>query len=87
MRSIHFEESAFDEFMEWSKEDKKVLQRITKLIQECRRTPLEGIGKPEALRGNLSSFWSRRIDEKNRLIYKVTDDQLIIYSLKGHYDD
>ena len=87
MRSIRFAESAFEEFMEWSQEDKKMLQRISRLIQECRRMPFEGIGKPEALRGNLSGYWSRRIDEKHRFVYQVTDDELIVYSLKGHYDD
>ncbi len=57
------------------------------MVEECRRTPKEGIGKPEALRGNLSGYWSRRIDEKNRLIYQFSDDELTVFSLKGHYDD
>ncbi len=64
-----------------------MLQRISRLIQECQRMPFEGIGKPEALRGNLSGYWSRRIDEKHRFVYQATDDELIVYSLKGHYDD
>lgn len=87
MRKVSFAEDAFDEFMEWSREDKKTLQRVARMIEECRRTPYEGIGKPEALRGNLSSFWSRRIDDKNRLVYQTNDDEVVIYSLKGHYGD
>ncbi len=87
MRSIHFANDAFEELMEWGKIDKKMLQRIARMIEECRRTPIEGIGKPEALRGNLSGYWSRRIDEKNRMIYQFNDDELTIYSLDGHYND
>jgi toxin YoeB len=86
MEKVSFAADAFEEFMEWAREDKKMLQRISRIIQECRRTPYEGIGKPEALRGNLSGFWSRRIDEKHRFVYQVSDDEIIIHSLKGHYD-
>lgn len=86
MRSVKFKGSSFDEFNDWLVRDKKTYQRIIRLIQECRRTPFEGTGKPEPLRGNLSGFWSRRIDDMNRLIYEVTDDSIVIVSLLGHYD-
>jgi toxin YoeB len=87
MRNVNFAEHSFSELMEWSKADKKTLQRIARMIEECRRIPFEGIGKPEALKGDLSGFWSRRIDDKNRMIYQATEDELIILSLKGHYKD
>lgn len=86
MRSVKFKDSSFDEFNDWLSRDKKTYQRIIRLIQECRRTPFEGTGKPEPLRGNLSGFWSRRIDDAHRLIYEVTDDSVVILSLFGHYD-
>ena len=67
-------------------EDKKTLKRINLLLKDVERHPFEGIGKPEPLRGELSGFWSRRIDEKNRLLYQVSRDSLEILSCKGHYD-
>jgi toxin YoeB len=87
IRTVNFANHSFAEFMEWSKEDKKILQRIARIIEECRRTPFEGIGKPEALKGELKGCWSRRIDDKNRIVYQINDDEVIIHSLKGHYDD
>jgi toxin YoeB len=56
-----------------------------RIIEECRKTPFEGIGKPEPLKGNLSGCWSRRISDEDRLVYEVTDDMIIIMSMKGHY--
>ena len=84
------------EILSWTKEswadylsrqgqDKKTLKRINKLITNSQRTPFEGIGKPEPLKESLSGFWSRRIDESNRLIYAVDDNRLIIISCRYHY--
>jgi toxin YoeB len=79
-------QDAWDDYLYWQKEDKKTLKRINTLIKEVMRSPFEGIGKPEPLRGNLSGLWSRRIDSANRLIYQVTDNAIIILSAKSHYD-
>lgn len=86
MRGVKFQGESFEEFNDWLLRDKKTYQRLIRIIQECRRTPFEGIGKPEPLRGNLAGFWSRRIDETNRLIYSVTDDAITIVSVLGHYE-
>lgn len=66
--------------------NKKALKKITQLIQDIQRHPYEGIGKPEQLKLNWSGYWSRRINLKDRLIYKVEDNKLFVYSLLGHYD-
>ena len=73
-------QDAWDDYLYWQKEDKKALKRINTLIKEVMRSPFEGIGKPEPLRGNLSGLWSRRIDSANRLIYQTTDNAIIILS-------
>lgn len=77
---------AWTDYVAWQQEDKKTLKRINALIKETIRTPFEGTGKPEPLRGDLSGCWSRRIDEKNRLVYRVTPERLEIYSCKSHYE-
>ncbi len=87
MRDVQFHKDAMDELAEWFEEDRKSGLRVMRLIKECRRTPFEGIGKPEALKGDKKGLWSRRIDEKHRMLYTATDDHLIIYALRGHYDD
>ena len=66
-------------------QDKKTLKRINKLIQNTLTTPFKGIGKPEPLKENLSGYWSRRIDETNRLVYRVTDEYIKIISCRYHY--
>lgn len=76
---------AWKDYLYWQTQDKKTLKRINKLITECMRTPFEGIGKPEPLKENLSGFWSRRIDDANRLVYTVDDDYLTIISCRYHY--
>lgn len=86
MRSVKFKGGSFEEFNDWLSRDKKTYQRIVRLIQECRRTPFEGLGKPEPLKGNLTGFWSRRIDDANRLVYQITDESVVIVSLFGHYN-
>lgn len=72
--------------MFWQSQDRKTLKRINLLIKDCLRSPFEGLGKPEALIGDLSGFWSRRIDEKNRLVYEVTDSAITILSCRYHYE-
>ena len=85
-RKTRFTPSAWDDYVYWQSQDKKTLKRINALIKECLRTPFEGIGKPEPLLGDLSGFWSRRIDEKNRLVYEVTDAAITIISCRYHYE-
>lgn len=87
MRKVWFDE-AWDDYVSWQREDKKTLKRINALVKDIERgNGFDGIGNPEPLRGNLSGFWSRRIDDANRLVYRVKDGVLEIVSCKGHYDD
>ena len=81
-----WEEIAWEDYMYWQTQDKKTLKRINSLIKDIQRNPFEGVGKPEALRGNLSGFWSRRIDDTNRLVYQQTDNAIIIVACRGHYE-
>lgn len=76
---------AWTDYVYWQGQDKKTLKRINKLISDTQRTPFEGIGKPEPLKENLSGFWSRRIDETNRLVYVVESDHFTIISCRYHY--
>jgi len=78
--------AAWEDYLYWQTQDRKTLKRINALIQDALRNPLEGIGKPEALRENLSGFWSRRIDDRHRLIYAVEDDDLAIVACRYHYE-
>ena len=87
MSRITFSEDAWDEYLYWQAQDKKTLKKINELLKEIQRTPFEGRGEPEGLRGNLSGKWSRRISQKDRLVYEVTDDMVIVVQCKGHYDD
>ncbi len=85
-RKLAWTDEAWKGYIYWQSQDKKTLKRINKLINETMRQPFEGIGKPEPLRENLSGFWSRRIDEINRLVYAVDDDDFItIISCRYHY--
>ena len=77
---------AWDDYLYWQSQDKKTLKRINQLIRDAERDPFNGIGKPEPLKGDLSGFWSRRIDEENRLVYRPNNDILEILSCKGHYE-
>ena len=78
---------SFEEFTEWQNTDKKIYKKIASLIKEISRTPFTGTGKPEPLKCDLSGYWSRRIDDKNRLVYRVTEAQIEIIQCKGHYND
>lgn len=85
-RKTSFTPSAWDDYIYWQSQDKKTLKRINNLIKESQRTPFEGIGKPEALLGDLSGFWSRRIDEQHRLVYATTDAEITIIACRYHYE-
>ena len=85
MRRIGFVPAAFEDFTEWSEGDKKLYARIVELIKDIQRDPFSGLGKPEPLKHELQGLWSRRIDERNRLVYRVTDQEIIIISCKFHY--
>jgi toxin YoeB len=82
---LTFTERAWDDYLSWAN-DRPMLRRIHRLIQETMREPFEGIGKPEPLKGQLSGYWSRRIDHEHRLVYKAQDDQLVIIAARHHYD-
>lgn len=78
---------AWNDYIYWQTQDRKTLKRINLLIKDIRRDPFEGIGKPEPLKGNLTGFWSRRIDEENRLVYAVEEKAVVLISCRGHYED
>ncbi|QUI64120.1 Txe/YoeB family addiction module toxin [Pseudoalteromonas sp. A22] len=84
-RLLAWTDDAWDDYLYWQTQDKKTLKRINKLINGVKRSPFEGIGKPEALKENLSGFWSRRIDDTNRLVYAVDDQAITIISCRYHY--
>lgn len=86
MKKVWFDE-AWDDYLYWQSQDKKTLKRIHLLIKDIERNTFGGIGKPEPLKGELSGFWSRRIDETNRLIYRIQNNTLEILSCRGHYND
>ena len=77
--------SSWEEYLYWQKVDKKNLKRINELIKACMRTPFEGIGKPEALKGDLQGYWSRRITSEHRLVYKYENDTIFIAACRYHY--
>jgi toxin YoeB len=85
-RLLIFTPDAWIDYLYWQGQDKKTLKRINTLINEAARTPFEGTGKPEPLRGDLSGYWSRRIDDVNRLVYQATDSDLEIVSCRYHYE-
>ena len=86
-RSIRFTPEAWGDYIYWQGQDKKTLKRINVLIEAAARDPFAGIGKPEPLVGNLSGYWSRRIDELHRLVYYADDADLDVIACRGHYDD
>jgi toxin YoeB len=82
---IRFAEAAWEDYLYWQKTDKKMLQRINELIKNAIRTPVEGIGKPEPPKHGLKGYWSRRITDEHRLVYKVQDDSILIAQCRYHY--
>lgn len=85
-RQLAWTDAAWADYLYWQGQDKKTLKRINKLVADTLSSPFEGIGKPEALRENLSGFWSRRIDESNRLVYAVDDKHLTIIACRYRYE-
>lgn len=82
---ITFSTKAWEQYLYWQQNDKKVLKRINLLVKDIQRSPFEGVGKPEPLKHALSGYWSRRINEEHRLVYKVCDDLLLIAQCRYHY--
>lgn len=80
-----FSENAWEEYLDWQKTDKKVLRRVHALIKDTKRNPTDGLGKPEPLKHALSGYWSRRITDEHRMVYKFTDDAIYLVQLKYHY--
>ena len=80
-------ESGWEDYLWWQTQDKKTIRRINALIKDMQRNPYEGIGKPEPLKENLSGWWSRRIDDTNRIVNRMKDEALVIASCRDHYDD
>ena len=85
MKQVAFEEKAFEDFTNWATQDKKLYTKIIALIKDIKRSPFLGLGKPDPLKHELSGYWSRRINDEHRLVYKVTDTMIIIASCKYHY--
>ncbi|MBB6056685.1 MAG: Txe/YoeB family addiction module toxin [Gammaproteobacteria bacterium] len=85
-RLLTWTDEAWADYLYWQNQDKKTLKRINKIIEDIKRSPFEGIGKPEPLKMNLSGFWSRRIDDTNRLVYAVEDTRLTVISCRYHYE-
>lgn len=80
-----FSENAWEDYIHWQKSDKKLRRRINNLIKEIQRSPFEGIGKPETLKHALSGYWSRRMNDEHRIVYKATDEAIYIAQLRYHY--
>lgn len=85
MSNIAFTSKAWEEYCYWQLQDKKTLKRINILLEDIQRNSFIGIGKPEPLKNNLNGFWSRRIDETNRLVYRIYKEQVEVIQCKGHY--
>ena len=83
--NLVFADEAWDDYLYWQKQDRRMVERINKVIQETRRSPFEGIGKPEQLKHALAGFWSRRINDEHRMVYKMDGDALLIAQLRFHY--
>lgn len=83
---ILWNERAWEEYLDWQTKDKRALKRINMLIKDIQRSSSEGIGKPEPLKNDLSGWWSRRIDDVNRIVYKEENGAIVIASCKGHYE-
>ena len=83
---IQWDIDAWTDYVYWQTQDRKTLKRINLLIKDISRSPFEGLGKPEPLKGSLTGFWSRRIDEENRLVYVVEEKVIILISCRGHYE-
>ena len=87
MKRLQWDYDAWQDYVYWQTQDKKTLKRSNMLIKDIGRNPFDGIGKPEPLKGELSGFWSRRIDDEHRLVYVAEEDAILIIACKGHYND
>ncbi len=87
MYQLQLHERATEDMIFWAKNDAKMLAKIFRLIESALKTPFNGIGKPEALKYELTGYWSRRINQEHRLVYQVTDAHVIVVQCRGHYDD
>jgi len=83
---IIFSKNAWEDYLSWQKDDRKMLKRINQLIKDIQRTPFSGLGNPEPLKYDLAGLWSRRIDREHRLVYNFKKDEVVIYSCRYHYD-
>jgi toxin YoeB len=85
MKNVAFTQTAFEEYNEWFETNGQIIDRIKTIIRDINRDPYKGIGKPEPLKGNWPGYWSRRINQEHRLVYKISDTQILIVKCKGHY--
>lgn len=83
--NVSFTENAWEDYLYWQKMDKKIVKRINEMIKDIRRSPFEGLGKPEPLKYDLSGKWSRRITDEHRFVYQVDGNNLIVYTCRYHY--
>ena len=86
-KQLSFTKQAWEDYLYWQNQDKKTLKRVNSLLADIERNEFDGIGKPEPLTGVFTGYWSRRIDEKHRLIYKISDDYILIDQCRTHYKD
>ena len=86
MRRIAFLPEAYQDFLLWSREHNKIYRKIVELLHDIERDPFSGLGKPEPLRHELKGLWSRRITREHRLVYRVSDDQIVVVSCRFHYE-
>ena len=82
---VSFVEESWDDYLYWARIDKKMLKRINLLIKDIKRSPYDGIGKPETLKHDLRGYWSRRIDHEHRIVYRVIEEEIRIYKCRFHY--
>ena len=84
-RRLTFTQEAWEDYLYWQNHDKQMLKKLNQLLKDCQRSPLEGIGKPEPLKGDLSGAWSRRVNDEHRLVYVVSDNEIKILACRYHY--
>ncbi|MGW5325541.1 Txe/YoeB family addiction module toxin [Streptomyces sp. NPDC004014] len=85
MRDVRFRPTGWEDLLYWQDADRKLFRKLVRLISEIQRDPFTGIGKPEPLKGDLSGYWSRRIDDEHRLVYRATDKEVVIIKARYHY--
>ena len=83
---LTFHAHGWEDYLHWQDHDRKMLRKLNRLITECQRTPFSGTGKPEPLKGDFAGWWSRRFDQEHRLVYRATDDTLLIAQCRYHYE-